>query len=130
MSSRHVRLYIEAALSFAEHMNLYGTYAELEQHLCHGRYEMALQLVRRLRLEDNVRIPGSHQSAAVLKRNEYLLLQLEARIEEIIAAAKAEPVSRPRTAHMATTKQVSTTAYGQGKASATFLLGAIGRGDC
>ena len=75
-----VRAQLEAALDIAERVDTYGALGELELSLTQGRFEDALQLVRRLRLQDNIPLGRNGRIGFSLRQNDFLLLQLEAKI--------------------------------------------------
>jgi hypothetical protein len=76
---------VHELLELARSLQLYGAYPELKNHVRHGSYNEALQLVRRLRLEDNRPLHHNPRIEKLLRLNDSMLLQLELLIVQLLA---------------------------------------------
>jgi pentatricopeptide repeat protein len=80
---------VREILELAQNLQLYGSYPELRAHARTGRWEDALQLVRRLRLEDNKPLQKNAKLDGYLRFNEHMLLELELKIVELLSGGRS-----------------------------------------
>jgi hypothetical protein len=95
MSSRRLHDRLEHTLEYASHIDLYGNLPELHTLIVGHKFDDAIQLIRRVRLHDNQPVVPTPRPSNALRYNEYLLLQLEAKIAELITLVDPQ-VRRPR----------------------------------